>query len=288
MYHKTADRIHDDGGLFGYAHVALANVFNLDRGLALDVPLGRVDFVEVLQMGLLNTQHLYNFLNLGYKLLPAAGSDYPYIHIAGTERTYVRVPGKFSPKAWFAAWPGGRSFVSNGPVLTFTVNGNQESNQFEIAHGENIDINAMARVNPDLDKIEKVELVVHGEVVATSSLRSANGIQLQHTLQPQSSVWFALRTYGKRGAVAHTAPVYVLVDGDQRFWKRDAVEGISQEYIKSLESLRNSTPDPQEDFELFNTENFVVPKWDVVKPALDEQISLAIKKYRRLVETARQ
>ena len=119
LYHKTAERIHADGGLFGYAHVALADVFNLDRGLALDVPLGNVDFVEVLQRGLLNTRHLYNFLNLGYKLLPSAGSDYPYIHIAGTERTYVQIPGEFSAKAWFDAWPKNRSFVSNGPACAY-------------------------------------------------------------------------------------------------------------------------------------------------------------------------
>ena len=177
----------------------------------------------------------------------------------------MQIPGEFSPAAWFDAWPTGRSFVTNGPVLTFTVNGNRDGNQIEIAHGEGVEINATARVNPDLDEIGTLELVVHGEVIAASSARGAYGIQLQHTLQPESSTWFSLRTNGKRGTVAHTAPVYILVNGDQRFWKRDAVEKISRHYIKALETLRDSRPEPHDDFELFNTQKHILSKWDAVK-----------------------
>ncbi|MFM7784171.1 MAG: CehA/McbA family metallohydrolase, partial [Gammaproteobacteria bacterium] len=85
VYDRAAERIRAEGGLYGYAHVAL-DTFNLRYGLAIDVPLGIVDFLEVLQMGLLDTRYLYDFLNLGFRVLPAAGSDYPYIDIAGTER----------------------------------------------------------------------------------------------------------------------------------------------------------------------------------------------------------
>ena len=284
LYHKTADRIHADGGLFGYAHVALADVFKLDRGLALDVPLGQVDFLEVLQGGMLNTKHLYNFLNLGYKLLPSAGSDYPYIHLAGTERTYVKVAGDFSAQAWFDAWPDARSFVSNGPILTFEVNNDKESMQFDIHQGDSVQINASARVNPDIDEIKAIELIVQGEVVATSSKKGKNGIELQHKLQAKTSTWFVLRSMGKNGTVAHTAPVYVLVDGEARFWKRDAVEEISGNYIKALELLRKSRPEMYDDFELFNTEKLILRKWDIAKPALDQKISEAIKTYQMLIK----
>jgi hypothetical protein len=286
IYNETAKRIHADGGLFGFAHVALADVFNLDRGLALDVPLGNVDFLEVLQSGLLNTKHLYNFLNLGYKLLPSAGSDYPYIHVAGSERVYVHVPGEFSAKAWFDAWPKGRSFVSNGPVLTFDVNGDQEKGQFEVRHGDSLVINALARVNPDLDEIQKIDLIVHGEVIATSSQKSKNGISLTYKLEPESSLWFALRTLGKGGTVAHSAPVYVLVDGDKRFWKRDAVAEISNDYISALQTLRRSKPKLHDDFELFNTEHYILPKWNAAEAAMDKQISRAIETYENLKKTA--
>jgi hypothetical protein len=288
LYHRTADRIHEDGGLFGYAHVAQGNVFNLDRGLAMDVPLGRVDFLEVMQKGILNTKHLYNFLNLGYRLLPAAGSDYPYIHIAGTERNYVQVKGEFSPQSWFESWTKGRAMVSNGPVLTFSVNGNQSNNQIEIDQGETVDIKARARVNPDLDELQTLELVVHGEVVATARASNNKDIELHYSLKLESSAWLALRTRGQRGAIAHTSPYYVLVDGEQRFWKPQAVEEISRHYIEVLKSFHNSTPQLDEEWELFNTEAFILPKWKAAKVALDEQISLAIEAYMNLIKTSRQ
>ena len=287
LYHRTADAIHEDGGLFGYAHVAQGNVFNLNRGLALDVPLGRVDFLEVMQKGMLNTEHLYNFLNLGYRLLPAAGSDYPYIHIAGTERNYVHVKGEFSPQSWFKSWKKGRALVSNGPVLTFSANDNQSSNQIEIIQGETVSIKALARVNPDLDELQTLELVIHGEVVATAIASNNKDIELNYSLKPNSSAWLALRTRGQRGAIAHTSPFYVLVDGEQRFWKPQAVEEISRSYIEVLENFRNSTPQLDEEWELFNTEIFILPKWRAAKAALDHQISLAIATYMNLIAASR-
>ena len=286
VYHTIAEKIHADGGLFGYAHLGLGDLFHLDRGLALDVPFGHVDFLEILQLGGLDTRHLYNFLNLGYRVLAAAGSDYPYMDVVGTERTYVRVGEKFSPQAWFDAWRAGRSFVSNGPVITFDANGNTDENRFGIAAGEAVEINAAARVNPDFDTLTKLELIVHGEVAATSSTTTEDGIRLQHTLKPETSAWFALRAYGKSGSLAHTSPSYIFVDGDKRFWKREAVAGISRKYIRALEELRASTPDPHEDFELFNTEQHILPVWEAGKPVLDKQISKAIDIYNNLIKAA--
>ena len=286
LYHTVAQNIHADGGLFGYAHLALGDLFHLDRGLALDVPFGHVDFLEILQLGGLDTRHLYNFLNLGYEILAGAGSDYPYMDVVGTERTYVQAGEKFSPQAWFDMWRAGRSFVSNGPVITFDANGNTDENRFGIAAGEAVEINAVARVNPDFDELTRLELVVHGEVIAAEATRTGDAIRLQHTLQPEASAWFALRTTGKRGSLAHTSPSYILVDRDKRFWKREAVAEISRKYIRALEELRASTPDPAEDFELFNTEQHILPVWEAGKAALDRQISKAIGVYNDLIKAA--
>ena len=286
VYHTIAEKIHSDGGLFGYAHLGLGDLFHLDRGLALDVPSGHVDFLEILQLGGLDTRHLYNFLNLGYELLAGAGSDYPYMDVIGTERTYVKVGNGFSPQAWFSAWRSGRSFVTNGPVITFDANGNMDENRFDISAGEVVEINAVARANPGFDELTRLELVVHGEVVAAGTTRTGDGIRLQHTLKPEASAWFALRASGKRGSLAHTSPSYIFVDGDKRFWKRAAVAEISRHYIRALEELRDSTPDPHEDFELFNTEKHILPVWEAGKPALDEHISKAIGIYHNLIKAA--
>ena len=75
-YHKVFEASHAQGGVSGYAH--MGQLFNGRRGLALDVPFGLVDFIEVLQGGRLDAAAWYPFLNLGFKVSPAAGSDYPY------------------------------------------------------------------------------------------------------------------------------------------------------------------------------------------------------------------
>ena len=122
-YHKVFEESHRQGGVSGYAHHGQS--FNGRRGLVLDVPFGLVDFIEVLQGGRLDTRNWYPFLDLGYKVSPAAGSDYPYFgpSLPGVERYYVKLDGPFDPDAWYRSFRAGHVFVTNGPLLEFSING---------------------------------------------------------------------------------------------------------------------------------------------------------------------
>jgi len=287
IYDKIADLIHQDGGLWGYAHVAI-DAFNVNYGLALDVPLGVVDFVEILQMGMLNTSYFYDFLNLGYKLLPSAGSDYPFIHLAGSERVYAKLNGEFSPQAWFDAWKNGRSFVSNGPMLEFSVNGDTKKPEYNLSHGDKLQISATASVNPDMDSLSKLELVIHGEVVkSVSSDTGVESLTLEYEGTADESMWLALRAYGNDSRVAHSAPVYVYVDGNKRFLKHGQMKAIASKYIEVLRNLKLSTPDLDEDWERFNTAETLLPKWNADKQKLDQRIDRAIGFYEKLILEAR-
>ena len=286
LYDRTANAIRADGGLFGYAHVAIDG-FNVEWGLALDVPLGIVDFLEMLQMGVLNTEYFYDFLNLGYKLLPSAGSDYPYIHIAGAERVYAKVGADFSVANWFEAWRKNRSFVSNGPIVEFSINGDDEKNEFHVAKGDSIAVKASASVNPDFDQLEKIELVVHGNVIDSVKMTDPKErIDMNYQFTAEESLWLALRTTGQNGTVAHTAPVYIYVDGNKNFWNKEASEALALKYIEVLNTLRHSTPDLREEWERFNVENDVLPKWHHAKPALDSDIARAIERYQSKIDQA--
>ncbi len=283
IYDNIAKLVHRNGGLWGYAHVAIDS-FNVNYGLALDVPLGVVDFIEILQMGSLNTSYLYDFLNLGYKLLPAAGSDYPFIGIAGSERVYVQLDGQFSVQAWYDAWVSGRSFVSNGPVLEFSVNGDTNRSEFNVQRGEKVSISATASVNPDMDSLAKLELVVHGEVVKTvSSDKGAESLQLSYDFQTLESQWLAIRAYGKENRVAHTAPVYLYVDDDQRFWNPAVAVDVAAKYVDVLEAFRASRPDLDEDWERGDTEGSLLTRWDADKEKLDRRIDRARDEYQKLI-----
>ena len=65
----------------------------MNRGMALLAPLGLVDFIEVLQGGRLVDDGWYRLLNLGYRVKPAAGTDWPYSDFPGVVRFYVKVDG---------------------------------------------------------------------------------------------------------------------------------------------------------------------------------------------------
>ena len=84
---------------------------------------GEIDFIEVLQFGMVNRLDYAEYLNLGFRLTAAAGSDIPWGSTLGEVRTYVHTGDKFDVDDWFRAFKAGHTFVSNGPALEFTVDG---------------------------------------------------------------------------------------------------------------------------------------------------------------------
>jgi hypothetical protein len=119
LYHETFERLRV-GGRPPATRTWTAGG-SLTTRAALDVPFGLVDLVEVLQAGTLHTAQWYDFLNLGYRLVPIAGSDWPYIDMVGSVRNMVHVEGGLTPDRWFEALRAGRTFVTSGPMLTLRV-----------------------------------------------------------------------------------------------------------------------------------------------------------------------
>ena len=288
LYDEVAKLIHADGGMFGYAHVAL-NAFNVGYSLALDVANQHADFIEVLQMGHLNTEYLYDFWNMGFKLLPSAGSDHPFIHIVGSERMYAHLSGEFSPHNWFDAWQNKRSFVSNGPILAFSVNGDTERSEYNITKGQSLKISAQASVNPDIDDIERIELVVHGKVVHSAHAKGGdNTIKIDYEIKPEESQWIAVRAFGKGKGIAHSSAVYVYVDGNKQFWNKSEAPQIAEKYLGILAQMKASTPNPGESWERHFVEGKLVPKWKQNKGELDQSIEQASQVYKALQKKAKQ
>jgi hypothetical protein len=283
FYDTSSDHIRADGGLWGYAHVAL-DAFNLHYGLALDVPRGKVDFLEMLQYGLMNTSYLYDFLNMGFKLLPSAGSDYPYIDFPGAERVYVHLDNPVSSKSWFQALKSSRSFVTNWMSADFTINGDSSAVEYDIQSGELVAVEAVVRVNPDFDQLDRVELVALGDVLQmVPAKEGASELKLSHSFAPAVSMWLAIRAYGKGGALLHTAPVYLYVDGDRDFSNCEKVAELAQKYHDVLLEFRESTPRLDVEFERFAVEDLILPRWEEAKPVLDAAIGESIAIYDDLI-----
>ena len=285
LYHDTAMAVQADGGLFGYAH-AIIDAFHVSRGLALDVPMGLVDFLEVLQFSMIDTEFLYDFWNLGFRLAPVAGSDFPYINLPGTERSYVRIDGSFSPRAWFEGLRQGRTFVTNGPMLSLEVAGGTIGDTVAAAGGETLNISARARVNPDMDSLDRVELVIHGDVAATAvSEEGSESLSLNNSLTVDESCWVALRAYGKNGGLAHSAPVYVSVDGVKEFWNTAAVPALVEKYKNRIKTMLNALPDAYDDLERWDTASLLEPAWNAQLPALRQHADKVLERYDEMLRS---
>jgi hypothetical protein len=280
LYHELFARLRAGGSVSGYAHVG-SDWFGESAGLALDVPFGIVDMVEVLQAYRLRIHPWYDFLNLGFRLTPIAGSDYPYIDPAGAVRCFARIKGPLTPDAWFDAIRAGRTFVSNGPMLSLHVGAATMGEAVEIEPGEALLLHAQADVNPDLDELERLELVVHGEVVAASD--GPGRLKVEHRFIPAAGCWVAARAVGSNRTVAHSAPVYVTVGGTKHTWHAPSVPAIVDRMEALLRDLVESTPDPfLEDFELWDVEASYVPRWLEELPELRIRVDEAIDRYEHI------
>jgi len=281
LYHETFERLRAGGALTGYAHVD-SGWFAEDAGLALDVPFGLVDLVEVLQAGALHTDQWYDFLNLGYRLVPVAGSDWPYIDMVGSVRNMVRVTEGLTPDRWFQELRAGRTFVTNGPMLTLQVGEVGMGDEIVATPGESVWVRATAAQSTDLGPIERLELVVQGEVVAVGSGGHDGSAELEHQLEVERGCWVAARATGQRGTFAHTAPTYLPIDGGT--WHADMAEEIVGRLRSRMAELLTSEPDPLEDLEPWDSQATYVERWHVLLPELTERVAQANRLYDELLD----
>jgi hypothetical protein len=241
LYDWVADTVHDQGGLWGYAHVC-SQMFFVHRDMTLNVPRERCDFVELMQFAFLGTDLYYDFLNTGFKLTASAGSDVPWGGTVGEVRLYAYVgPEKFTADRWFEAVRRGRTFVTNGPMLEFTVDDAMPGDEIRCDENRPLTVKARAWGDPDRMLPVKLEIVQQGEVIRTATPDRDGQTELRLTFPVDSGngFWIAARVEANDGTKAHTTPVYVIRKG-LRFWKyAQATELIAKrmESLKQIEQI---------------------------------------------------
>jgi hypothetical protein len=222
---RAAARAH---GLPGYAHFGVGPARD---GLALDVPRGLVFFLEVLQFELPYYDTWYDLLNLGLRLTPTAGTDFPCgpaWSIPGRERFYTRLDAKPTRESWLAGVRAGRTFVTNGPLLELRAGDVGIGDELELAAPARIEIEASVRFDPTRDDVKQVELLRNGESIPAPVERAGPGelrIRVAHDVTASS--WIALRASGdKVGEVplAATLPGWAIDLGDRYTKFRELTE----------------------------------------------------------------
>ena len=229
----VADLAHAQGGLFGWVHPydSAPDPFDTTTGLSSELPvdaaLGKVDYIEVMGFSnhLFTSAVWYRLLNCGFRIPAGAGTDafpnFAMLHgPVGLERVYVHAGPVLSHERFLAGLKSGRTFVTNGPLLEFTVNGKGPGDEVPVpAHRSQLTLHVSLR---SIVPVDHLDVVVNGAIAAALPLRGERmAADTTFALPVARSGWVLVRAYGDgpREPVldlypfASTSPVYVTVAG---------------------------------------------------------------------------
>lgn len=215
------------GGLSMYVHpfsgrdpMTLDGMRRVPVELVADGVLGAFDLLEVacLWSDEMGTSALwYRLLNIGVPIAPSGGTDVMnnfYRTMAlGTTRVYAHTGGATGWPAYAEALRAGRSFVTTGPLLDFSVAGAKP--------GEVVSASQQAAWTLDVHTavgVERVEVLINGVVVWSSDGVDAPGSRsYEGSLALPTGGWIAARAVGGETVwpamdsypFAHTSPVWI-------------------------------------------------------------------------------
>lgn len=201
-------------------------------------------------------QYVYfQALNTGLRLALAAGSGSGMTsNPLGQNRVYARIRGKLSWDAWWRAVRNGQTFVTNGPLMTPTVNGELPGHVFRVPAGQTLVLQASLSLYTK-EKIQYLELIQDGRVVQSVSLD--RWVKAQGRLPDvkfERSGWYMIRAVTdntKTLRMAATGPYYVEI-GEQPSISRSACEFFLQWARDRLQGLALEDPQHRQDVERFH------------------------------------
>ena len=229
---------HRQQGLVNWAHLRPAQ-----REFPIDMVFGAIDTADILTHTRLPEalKLWYHLLNCGFRLPATAGTDRIGPEEAiGHQRVYVKLTVPFTYQSWINGLRKGQSFVTNGPMISLSVNGLGAGDELSLKKGEVVQIKATAFSHRSF---ERLELVVNGQPMYSTSSRNGGkeaSLLIDHFVD--KSLWIAARCSGgwpeersiwTHPLFAHTNPVYVSYQGNQL--KKSQSGCYLLEFLKPLE-----------------------------------------------------
>jgi hypothetical protein len=214
------------GALGGYVHPWSSDpttaTYGVARGFPVDLALETFDYLEVLTSAAMFThtaQVWHRALNCGFRVTASAGEDSILgLHatpIMGATRVYAQLGRELTWPGWVEAVRRGRTFVTNGPILQFTVN--QRGPGDEIRLPESGGPLEIAAGFESMVPIEKMEIFFNGKPVETAPVNGNTG-EIRKTINITTSGWLTFRASNSKPqhpidddyVVGETSPVYVM------------------------------------------------------------------------------
>ena len=246
-----ADACHAQGGTVILPHFPSPN-----GEPATLVATGRIDAVEMIVHAAFNHLEYYRYLNSGYRLPLVGGTDKMSSEVAvGQYRTYVRFDAheEFTYANWCRNLRLGRTFLTGGPLIEFSVEGRDIGDTVQLpAGGGTVNVVATAR---SILPIHTLQVVQNGNIVAqTDEPAGARQLSVRERVKVDGHGWLCARVGGPnyepiphhdvwtRGVFAHTSPIYVAVGDDWSMAARDGLQYMLTLVEGGLAYVRDMAP----------------------------------------------
>jgi hypothetical protein len=236
--------IRQHGGICAYTHPARwwtergRMISNLAQELPFDTVAGptydAVDvFADAPHLFWQTEQLWFTLLNMKYRIPGVASSDAALDTTGayGFMRTYTQVPGRLTFRKLAAAIKAGRSFMTTGPLVFFSLDDYGLGDQLRADGTVRVaTLQAFASPHP-VDRLETVQILRNGEVVKAFDLsaRPLREWQGSFEIMEHETCWYAVRVVCRTAqrplpekwgtALRHyalTNPIYFLKPGDSR------------------------------------------------------------------------
>lgn len=191
----------------------------------------------------------YTLRNCGFDLSPTAGTASGVHPVPlGYGRVYVHLDGPFRVDDWIGGLRAGRSFVTTGPMLFTTVDGEHPGRRFDRAGTYRVAGEAIG-ARP----VDRVEVIVNGDVARVLEPERREGpdggfvAAFEAEIPVEESSWIAVRCFepqpGGRVRFAHTGPFHVDVSGEPVRPRRREVEWLMGRMREEIERNRDVLDD---------------------------------------------
>jgi hypothetical protein len=236
------DMAHAQGALVGEVHPFdetpdpyAKPVQRITDELPVDVALGKLDYVEIVGFSdhRATAAVWYRLLNLGFRIPAGAGTDATANYAApirghvGMNRVYARAAaGPVNIETFLDALKSGRTFATNGPLLDFSLGGQQIGGELKFA-GAQDEVPFKAKMR-SIVPVDHLEIVCNGAVV--KSLTGKDTADIRGTIPLKESGWCLLRASSDKAeypvldnyVYATTSPIYVTIGGKKARSPEDA------------------------------------------------------------------
>jgi hypothetical protein len=165
----------------------------------------------------------------------------------GLNRVYAEAkPGPLEITPWLAAIKAGRTFATNGPLLSFELGGKKVGGEVQLQKKQDVPFKVSLRSIVPLDHLQ---IVCNGKVAREIELKGdRKTADASGTVAPDSSGWCVLRAFSDKAEYpildlypyATTSPVYVSVAAAPLWSPADAAYFVAW-VDRLIAAARNNT-----------------------------------------------